>query len=70
MKSVTHHLIQKENLRSILNILNLEGKVVVGNNVAKTDDLLLNKDAFRTWQLIRLPAELGGDKNDVSAFRL
>jgi rieske iron-sulfur protein len=45
-------------------------KVVVGNNVAKTDDLLLNKDAFRTRQLIRLPAELGGDKNDVSAFRL
>ena len=36
----------------------------------KTDDALLNKDAFRTWQLIRLPAELGGDKNDVSAFRL
>jgi rieske iron-sulfur protein len=36
----------------------------------KTDDTLLNKDAFRTWQLIRLPAELGGDKNDVSAFRL
>jgi rieske iron-sulfur protein len=51
-------------------MLNIEGKVVVGNNVAKTDDLLLNKDAFRTWQLIRLPAELGGDKNDVSAFRL
>jgi rieske iron-sulfur protein len=36
----------------------------------KTDDTLLNKDAFRTWQLIRLPAELGGDKNDVSAFRV
>ncbi len=36
----------------------------------KTDDPLLNKDAFRTWQLIRLPAELGGDKNDVSAFRV
>ena len=70
MKSVTHHSIQKDNLRSILNMLNIEGKVVVGNNVAKTDDLLLNKDAFRTWQLIRLPAELGGDKNDVSAFRL
>jgi Rieske Fe-S protein len=70
VKSVIHHLVQKENLKSMLNILNLEGKVVVGNNVAKTDDLLLNKDAFRTWQLIRLPAELGGDKNDVSAFRL
>jgi rieske iron-sulfur protein len=36
----------------------------------KSDDALLNKDAFRTWQLIRLPAELGGDKNDVSAFRV
>ena len=36
----------------------------------KSDDPLLNKDAFRTWQLIRLPAELGGDKNDVSAFRV
>jgi rieske iron-sulfur protein len=36
----------------------------------KSDDPLLNKDAFRTWQLIRLPAELGGNKNDVSAFRV
>jgi precorrin-3B methylase len=35
VRSVTHHLIQKENLRSILNILNIEGKVVVGNNDAK-----------------------------------
>jgi ubiquinol-cytochrome c reductase iron-sulfur subunit len=36
----------------------------------KTDDEVLNKEAFRTWQLIRLPLELGGGKNDVSAFRL
>lgn len=36
----------------------------------KTDDPVLNKEAFRTWQLIRLPEELGGKVNDVSAFRL
>jgi rieske iron-sulfur protein len=36
----------------------------------KTDDPVLNKEAFRTWQLIRLPLELGGNKNDVSAFRM
>lgn len=35
VKSVTHHLIQKENLRSMLNMLNIEGKVVVGNDDAK-----------------------------------
>jgi hypothetical protein len=35
VKSVTHHLIQKENLMSILNMLNIEGKVVVGNDDAK-----------------------------------
>ena len=35
VKSVTHHLIQKENLRNMLNMLNIEGKVVVGNNDAK-----------------------------------
>jgi hypothetical protein len=35
VKSATHPLIQKENLRSILNMLNIEGKVVVGNNDAK-----------------------------------
>ena len=34
----------------------------------KSDDAALNKEAFRTWQLIRLQ-ELGGDKNDASAFR-
>ena len=36
----------------------------------KTDDAVLNKEAFRAWQFIRLPKELGGDKNDVSAFRV
>jgi hypothetical protein len=35
VKTVTHHLIQKENLRSMLNMLNIEGRVVVGNNDAK-----------------------------------
>ena len=35
VKSVTHPLIQKENLRSIVNMLNIEGEVVVGNNDAK-----------------------------------
>ena len=33
-------------------------------------DEVLNEEAFRKWQLIRLPSELGGDKNDVSAFRV
>jgi rieske iron-sulfur protein len=36
----------------------------------KTDDAVLNKESFRTWQFVRLPVELGGDKNDVSAFRV
>src|SRR5918995_2788896 len=31
----------------------------------KTDDPVLNKESFRTWQFIRLPRELGGDRNDV-----
>ena len=35
----------------------------------KTDDTALNQESFRTWQMIRLPVELGGDKNDASAFR-
>lgn len=35
VKSVTHHLIQKESLKSMLNMLNIEGKAVVGNNDAK-----------------------------------
>lgn len=36
----------------------------------KTGDSVLDKEPFRAWQLIRLPAKLGGDRNDVSAFRL
>jgi rieske iron-sulfur protein len=35
----------------------------------KSDDPVLNEEAFRTWQFIRLPSELGGEKNDASAFR-
>ncbi len=35
----------------------------------KTDDRVLNDEAFRKWQFIRLPEELGGSKNDVTAFR-
>jgi hypothetical protein len=35
VKSVTCHLIQKENLKSMRNMLNIEGKVIVGNNDAK-----------------------------------
>lgn len=34
------------------------------------DDPSLNEEAFRTWQFIRLPEELGGNKNDASAFRV
>ncbi|MEE8181307.1 MAG: twin-arginine translocation signal domain-containing protein [Nitrosopumilaceae archaeon] len=33
-------------------------------------DEVLNEEAFRKWQLIRLPEELGGSKKDVSAFRV
>ena len=36
VKNATHHLIQKGNLRSMLNMLNIEGKVFVGNDVAKS----------------------------------
>ncbi len=35
----------------------------------KGDDPVLNKESFRTWQLIRLPKELGGDRKDALAFR-
>jgi len=35
----------------------------------KTDDRVLNEEAFRKWQFIRLPEELGGSKNDITAFR-
>jgi hypothetical protein len=36
VKSVTHHSIQKENLRSMVSMLDIEGKVVVGNDDAKS----------------------------------
>ena len=35
----------------------------------KTGDSVLDEEAFRKWQFIRLPPELGGDAKDVSAFR-
>jgi rieske iron-sulfur protein len=35
----------------------------------KSNDPVLNKESFRTWQFIRLPKELGGEKEDASAFR-
>src|SRR5207244_5282435 len=36
----------------------------------RSQDEVLNTESFRTWQFIRLPKELGGDKNDASAFRM
>ena len=35
----------------------------------KTGDRVLDEEAFRKWQFIRLPEELGGAKNDIGAFR-
>jgi rieske iron-sulfur protein len=35
-----------------------------------TTDAVLNQEPFRQWQLIKLPAELGGSANDVTAFRM
>ena len=35
----------------------------------KTGDRVLDEEAFRKWQFIRLPEEMGGNANDVSAFR-
>ena len=35
----------------------------------KTGDSVLDEEAFRKWQFIRLPSELGGDAKDVNAFR-
>ena len=34
-----------------------------------TGDPALDAEAFRKWQFIRLPEELGGAKNDISALR-
>ena len=35
-----------------------------------TGDPVLDKEAFRKWNLIRLPAELGGGVNSIAAFRV
>jgi len=36
----------------------------------KTGDNVLDEEAFRKWQFIRLPEELGGAKQDTTAFRV
>ena len=35
----------------------------------KTGDSILDDEAFRKWQFIRLPEELGGSVKDAKAFR-
>ena len=35
----------------------------------ETSDEVLNEEAFRKWQFIRLPEKFGGGRKDVSAFR-
>lgn len=36
----------------------------------KTGDRVLDEEAFRKWQFIRLPEEMGGSAPDTSAFRI
>jgi rieske iron-sulfur protein len=36
----------------------------------KSGDPVLDQEAFKKWQFVRLPSELGGDAEDVSAFRV
>jgi rieske iron-sulfur protein len=36
----------------------------------RSDDPTLNQEAFRIWQFIRLPEELGGSNNNALAFRM
>jgi rieske iron-sulfur protein len=36
----------------------------------QTGDRVLDEEAFRKWQFIRLPPELGGSANNVSSFRV
>ena len=36
----------------------------------RTGDRVLDDEAFRKWQFIRLPEEMGGTAADVSAFRV
>ena len=35
----------------------------------KTGDRVLDEEAFRKWQFIRLPEEMGGDKQEPTSFR-
>ena len=35
----------------------------------ETADEVLNEEAFRKWQFIRLPEKMGGERKDVSSFR-
>ena len=35
----------------------------------KTGDSILDEEAFRKWQFIRLPEQMGGANKDVTAFR-
>lgn len=35
----------------------------------RTGDPVLDQEAFRKWQFVRLPKEMGGTVNNVSAFR-
>jgi rieske iron-sulfur protein len=48
------------------------GPITISNAGLTESDVIpvLNKEAFRTWQFMRPPRELGGDRNDVSAFRV
>ena len=52
VKSVTRSLIQKENLKSMSNMLNIEGKVVVGNNDAKNiKEKMITPRLNSTWNI-------------------
>ncbi|MDE1861679.1 MAG: twin-arginine translocation signal domain-containing protein [Thaumarchaeota archaeon] len=35
-----------------------------------TGDPVLDSEAFKKWQFVRLPPEMGGSVNDISAFRV
>jgi Rieske Fe-S protein len=35
-----------------------------------TGDAALDAEAFRKWQFIRLPKEFGGEKDEISSFRV
>jgi len=40
-----------------------------GITYPETADEVLNEEAFRKWQFIRLPEKFGGGRKDVSSFR-